>query len=138
MWRFSLYHVRYLSHLALQVGSSNWVHKTQIHSFQRWCHFGTKTSQSAFLEEKQLHPLLYWIWYSWSESMHILYYINLSVRWNISLRNQILSYQYIFYYICPRFLLFVWILPISDSCFMEPSPNQTFQTSSWWFSSPIW
>ncbi len=54
--KLNIYHVRYLSHLALQVGSSNWVHKTRIHSIQRWHHFGSKTSQSTFLLEKQLHP----------------------------------------------------------------------------------
>ncbi len=37
------YHVRYLSHLALIVGSCNWVYKTQIHSIERWRHFGAKT-----------------------------------------------------------------------------------------------
>ncbi len=94
-----LYHVRYFSHLTLQVGSSNWVNKTQIHSIQRWHHFGTITSWSAFLLEKRLHPLLYWIWYSWSRSTHILYYINLSVRWNSLHRNQISSCQHVFYYI---------------------------------------
>ncbi len=52
----SLYHVRYLSHLALQVGSSNWVHKTRIHFIQRWPHFGTKTSQSAFPFGKAAPP----------------------------------------------------------------------------------
>jgi hypothetical protein len=98
-WSWQKYHVRYLSHLALQVGSSNWVHKIRIHSIQRWHHFGTKTSRSAFLLEKRLHPLLYWIWYSWSASTHILYYINfLSVRWNTLLRNQISSCQHVFYY----------------------------------------
>ncbi len=39
------YHVRYLSPLALQVGSINCVHKTRIHSTQRWHHFGAKTSR---------------------------------------------------------------------------------------------
>ncbi len=59
------YHVRYLSHLVLQVGSSNRVHKTRIHSIQRWRrHFGAKTNRSAFLLEKWLHPFLYWIRYS--------------------------------------------------------------------------
>ncbi len=89
------YHVR-LSHLALQVGSSNWVHKTQIHSIQRWRHFGAKTSWSTVLLEGQLHPSLYWIPYSWSGSTIILYYINLSVRWNTLLRNQISLCQYSF------------------------------------------
>jgi hypothetical protein len=72
--------------------------KTQIHSIQRWCHFGAQTSQSAFLLEKRLHPFLHWIKYSWSGSTHILYYINLSVRWNTALRNQISSCQHVFYY----------------------------------------
>ncbi len=93
-----LYHVRYLSHLTLQVESSDWVHKTWIHPIQRWHHFGAKTIQSAFLLEKRLHPFLYWIRYSWSGSTHILYYIYLSVSWNTLLRNQISSCQYIFYY----------------------------------------
>ncbi len=88
----------FLSHLALQVGSSNWICKTQIHSIKRWRHFGAKTSQSAFLFEKRLLPLLYWIRHSWSRLTHILCYINLSVRWNTSLRNQISSCQQVFYY----------------------------------------
>ncbi len=46
----------------------------------------------------RLHSLLYWIWYSWSGSTHIPYYINLSVRWNTLLRNQISSFQQVFYY----------------------------------------
>jgi len=96
--RSSRYHVRYLSHLALQVGFSNWVHKTPIHSIQRWQHFGAKTSQFAFLLEKQLHPSLYWIQYSWSGLTIILYYINLPVRWNTLLRNQISPCQHVFYY----------------------------------------
>ncbi len=87
-----------MSHLALQVGPSNWVHKTRIHSIQRWHHFGAKTSRSTFLLEKQFHPFLYWIKYSWSGSTHILYYINLSVRWNTLLRNQISLCQHVFYY----------------------------------------
>ncbi len=86
------YHVRYLSHLALQVESSNWVHKTRIHSIQRWRHFGAKASQTTFHLEKLLHLFYYWIQYSWSGSNHILYYINLSIRWNTLLRNQISSY----------------------------------------------
>ncbi len=44
-------------HFALQVGSSNWFHKTRIHSIQRWCHFGAKTCRSTFLVKKLLHPL---------------------------------------------------------------------------------
>ncbi len=91
-----LYHVRYLSHLALQVESSNWEHLTRIHSIQSRCYFGAKTSRSTFLLEKWLHPLFYWIRYSWSRSTHILYYINLSVRWNTLLRNQISPCQ-----LCP-------------------------------------
>ncbi len=92
------YHVRYLSHLALQVGSSHWVHKTRIDSIQRWHHFGAIISWSGFLLEKQLHPFLYWIKYSWSGSTNILYYINLSVGWNKLLRNQISLCQRVFYY----------------------------------------
>ena len=88
-----------MSHLALQVGYSNWVYKTQTHSIQRWHHFGTKTSWSPFLWEKRLHPFLYWIKYSWAQLTHILYFINLSVRWNTLLRNQISLCQHIFYYI---------------------------------------
>ncbi len=57
-----------------------------------------KTSWSVFLMVKQCHPFLYWIWYSQSGSTHILYYINLSVRWNTLLRNQISSCQHVFYY----------------------------------------
>ncbi len=95
-----VFHVRYLSHLALQVGFSNGVHKTRIHSIQRWHDFGVKTSWSAFLLEKRLYPLLYWIRYSWSRSTHILYYINLSVRWNTLLRKQISSCQQVFYCRC--------------------------------------
>jgi len=34
--------------MALLVGSSNWVHKTWIHSIQRWRHFGAKTSWSTW------------------------------------------------------------------------------------------
>ncbi len=94
----SYYLVRYLSHLGFQVGSSNWVHKTRIHSIQRWCNFGAKTSSSAFLLEKRLHHFLYWIRYPWSRSTHIPHYINLPVRWNILLRNQISSCQQVFYY----------------------------------------
>ncbi len=45
--------------------------------------------------ESRLHPFYYWIKYSWSGSTHILCYINLSVRWNTLLRNQISSYQHI-------------------------------------------
>ncbi len=93
------YHVRYLNHLALQVRSSNWVHKTRIHAIRRWHHFGAKTRQSAFLLEKQLHSSIYLIWYSWSGSTTTLYYINLSVSWNTLLRNQILLGQCVFYYI---------------------------------------
>ncbi len=64
-------HIRYLSHLALQVGFSNWVHKTQIHSIQRWHHFCTKTSRSTlaapplfildlvFLIQIDYHSVLY-------------------------------------------------------------------------------
>ncbi len=91
----SFYHARYLSNLALQVRSSNWVHKTRINSIQRWRHFGTKTSWSAFLLETWLYSLSYWIRYSWSGSTHILYYINL---WNTLLINQILLCQQVFYY----------------------------------------
>ncbi len=94
----SFYHVRYLSNLVLQVRSSNWVHKTRINFIQRWHHFGTKTNWSAFLLETWLHPLLYWIRYSWYGSTHILYYINLSVRWNTLLWNQISLCQQVFYY----------------------------------------
>jgi hypothetical protein len=92
------YHVRYLSHLAVQVGSSNWGHKTRIHSIQRCRHFGAKSSRSAFLLEKQLHPFQYWIKYSWSGLAHILYYINLSIRWNTVLRKLISLCQHVFYY----------------------------------------
>ncbi len=98
MLGIAFYNVRYSSHLALQEGSSNWVHKTQIHSIQRWRHFGAKISQSVFLLEKRLHPFLYWIKYSWSGLTHILYYINLSIRWNRSPRNQISLFQHVFYY----------------------------------------
>ncbi len=87
-----------MSHLALQVWSSKWVHKTWIHSIQRWHHFDAKTSQSTFLLEKRLHSLLYWIWYSWSGLTIILYYI-LSIKWNTLLKNQISSCQQVFYYI---------------------------------------
>jgi hypothetical protein len=59
---------------------------------------GTKTSRSTFLLEKRLHPFLYWIPYSWSGLTHILYSINLLVRWNTLHRNQISSCQYVFYY----------------------------------------
>ncbi len=106
------YHVRYLGHLALQVGSSNWVYKTQIQSIQRWHHFGAKTNRSAFLLEKRLHRSLYWIQYSWSGSTIILYYINLSVSWNTLLRNQILLCQHIFYYtmLNAAFLSLCWVL----------------------------
>ncbi len=54
-----LFNISYkiFEHLVLKVGSSNWVHKTQIHSIQRWHPFGAKTSRSAFLLEKRLHPL---------------------------------------------------------------------------------
>jgi len=89
-------HVRYLSHLALQVGSSNWVHKTQIHSIQRWRWH--QNYPICFPLGKQLHPFLYWIRYSWSRSTIILYYINLSVSWNTLLRNQISLCQHVFYY----------------------------------------
>ncbi len=93
------YHLRYLNHLALQVGSSNWVHKTRIHAIWRWHHFGAKTRQSAFLLENQLHSSIYLIWYSWSGSTTTLYYINLSVSWNTLLRNLISLCQCVFYYI---------------------------------------
>ncbi len=82
-------------HFALQVVSSNWVHKTRIHST---------------LAPKLVNPLSfwrssstffkYWIKYSWCRSTHILYYINMSVRWNTLLRNQILLCQRVFYYTC--------------------------------------
>jgi hypothetical protein len=92
-----MHHVRYLSNLALQVGSSNWVHKTRIHSIQRWHHFGIKLANPLFPSERRLHPFNYWIKYSWSKLTHILYYINLSVRWNIIFRDQISSCQCVFY-----------------------------------------
>ncbi len=44
-----LYHIKIFEHFALQVGSSNRVHKTRIHSIQRGCYFGAKTSRSTFL-----------------------------------------------------------------------------------------
>ena len=84
--------------LGLQVGSSNWVHKTQIHSIQRWYHLVPKLANPLSLLERRVHPFYYWIKYSWSASTHILYYINLSVRWNTLLRNQISSCQHVFYY----------------------------------------
>ncbi len=96
------YHVRYLSHLALQVGSSKWVHKTQIHSIQRCRHFGAETRCSAFLLEMQLHPSLYWIRYSRSGSTIILYYKNLSVSWYTLLRNQISFCQHVFIIVLSR------------------------------------
>ncbi len=43
-------------------------------------------------------PFKYWIKYSWSGSTHILNFINMSVRWNTLLRNQISSCQHVFYY----------------------------------------
>jgi hypothetical protein len=49
--------IKIFEQFGLQVGSSNRVHKTQIHSIQRWHHFGTKTCVSAFLLEKRFHPL---------------------------------------------------------------------------------
>jgi hypothetical protein len=85
-------------HFAVQVGFSNWVHKTRIHYIQRWHCFGTKTTWSAFPLEKRLHPFKYWIKDSWSGSTHILYYIKMSVRWNALLRNQISSCQHVLYY----------------------------------------
>ncbi len=91
------YHVRYLSHLALQVGFSNWVHKTRIHSIQWWRHFGAKLADPLSPLERRLHPFFYWIKYSWSGLTNILYYINLSVRWNTLLRNQISSCQHHFW-----------------------------------------
>jgi len=102
----SVCHVRYLSHLSLQVGSSNWVHKTQIHSpFKDGTTLAPKLANPLSPLERWLYPFYYWIKYSWSGSTHILYYINLLVRWNTLLRNQILSCQHIFYYIIANFIL---------------------------------
>ncbi len=107
VWEWAFYHVRYLSHLALQVGFSNWVHKTRINSIQRWRHFGTKTRCPAFFLEKWLHPSLYSIWYSWSGSTIILDYINLSVSWDRLLRNHISLCKHIFYYTFIQLLVLV-------------------------------
>ncbi len=49
-------------------------------------------------------PPLFILDHSWSRLTHITYHINLSVRWNTLLRNQISSCQQVFYYmsICHR------------------------------------
>ncbi len=127
MWLY--HHVRYWSHLALQGGSCNWVHKTRIHSIQRWHHFVAKTRRSTILLEKWLHPSLNWIWYSWSGSTIILYYINLLVSWNTLLRNQISLCQHVFNYSIFWIKLYIfWIAPNSIKPmrgYYPPPPNWT-------------
>ncbi len=113
------YHVRYLSHLALQIGSSNWVHKTQIHSIQTWRHFG---ANPLFSCKSSSNCFLYWIQYSWSWSTHILYYISLPVRWNTLLRNPVNTSFIIYFIICSN--LFVSIVKF------KLYPNQ-FCKKSW-------
>ncbi len=87
-----------LEHFALQVDPV--IESIQLRStpFKRWCHFGAKTSWSTFLLEKQVHPLYNWILFTWSGLTHIFYYLNMLVRWNTALRNQILWCQQVFYY----------------------------------------
>ncbi len=102
------YHVRYLSHLAFLVGSSNWVHKTRIHSIQRW------------------HPLAPKL------ADPLLYYVNLSVRWNTLVRSQILLCQHIFYYILVPLCCVTWI---DTKSFGEKSIGQ--MSLGWKSSDPI-
>ena len=99
-------------HFALQVGSSNWVHKTRIHSIQRWHHFAAKTSQSTWMAP----PLLLLDPVYWSRWTIILYYIYLSVRWNTLLRNQIFLCQRVFYY-------------TSVKCFVI---QDLYEVDAWW------
>jgi len=82
-------------HFSLQVVSSNWVHKTQIHST-----LAPKLANRLSFWRSGSTFFKYWIKYSWSGLTHILYCINMSVRWNTLLRNQILLCQRVFYYTC--------------------------------------
>jgi hypothetical protein len=92
------YHVRYLSHFVLQVGSSNWAHKARIHSSQIWCHFGAKLADPLSSWKIGSTHFLSWIKYSWSGLTHIVSFINLSGIWIKLCRNQISSCQHVFYY----------------------------------------
>ncbi len=85
-------------YFALQVRSSNWVHKTKIHSIQGCATLAPKLVNLLSFWRSSSTPFNYWIKYSWSGLAHILYNINMSVRWNTLLRNQISSCQHIFYY----------------------------------------
>ena len=85
-------------HVALQVGSSIWIHKLRSTSFKDGTTLTQKLADLLSFWRSGSTPIKYWIKYSWSGSNHILYYINMSVRWNTFLRNQILSCQHVFYY----------------------------------------
>ncbi len=52
MFSHCKYHVRYLSTLLYK-----WIQKLGSYNIQRQHHFGSKTSGSTFLVEKQIHPL---------------------------------------------------------------------------------
>jgi hypothetical protein len=82
-------------HFALQVGSSNWVHKLRSTPFKDVM---PKLANPLSFWRSSSTPSKYFIRYSWSRLTNILYYIKMSVRWNTLLRNQISSCQQVFYY----------------------------------------
>jgi len=86
-------------HFALQVGTSNWVHKLGFTPFKDGTTLAPKLADPLSFWRNGSTPSKYCIKYSWPGLTHILYYIKMSVSWNTLVRNQILSCQQVFYYI---------------------------------------
>jgi hypothetical protein len=85
-------------HFALQVGSSNWVHKLGCTPFKDGTTLAPKLADPLSFWRSSSTPSKYRIKYFWSGMTHILYYKNMSVRCNRALRNQIWLCQQVFYY----------------------------------------
>jgi len=92
------YHVRYLSTLLYKYYPATEFTKLRSTQFKDGATLAPKLANLLSFWRSSSTPFKYWIKYSWSGSTHILYYINMSVRWNTLLSNQILSCQHIFYY----------------------------------------
>ncbi len=86
-----------LEHFALQVGSSNWVHKLRSTPFKDGATLVPKLADPRSFWKSSSTPSKYWIKYSWSRLTHTLYYIKMLDEIQL-LRIQISSCQQVFYY----------------------------------------
>ncbi len=95
---FYNYHVRNLSTLLYKYNPATEFTKLGSTPFKDGTTLEPKLANPLSFWRSGSIPFKYWIKYSWSGSTHILYYINMSGRWNTLLRNMISSCQHVFYY----------------------------------------